>query len=56
MRETLGGSCPPFRHKIQHGHQEAAEGVGLLFGPLVLVYQDVEQTPRLQLGDMAQVT
>lgn len=54
--EALGRCSPPFRHQVQHGQEEAAEGVGLLFGPLVLFYQDVKQTPRLQLGDVTQVT
>lgn len=55
MGEALGRCGPPFRHQVQHGQQEAAEGVGLLFGPLVLFHQHVQQTPRLQLGDVTQV-
>lgn len=56
MGEALCRGGPPFRHQVQHGLEEAAEGVGLIFGPLVLFYQHVKQTPRLQLGDVAQVT
>lgn len=55
MGEALGCCGPPFRHQVQHGQQEAAEVVGLLFRPLVLFYQHVEQTPRLQLGNVTQV-
>lgn len=55
MGEALGCSGPPFRHQVQHGQKEAAERVCLLFGPLVLLYQDVKQTPRLQLGDVTEV-
>lgn len=53
--QTLSCCGPPLRHQVQHGQQKAAETVRLLFGPLVLFYQDVEQTPRLQLGDVTQV-
>lgn len=55
MGEALGCCCPPFRHQVQHGQKEAAERVGLLFGPLVLLYQHLKQTPRFQLGDVTQV-
>lgn len=56
MGEALGSCGPALRHQVQHGQQEAAEVVRLLFGPLVLLNQHVEQTPRLQLGDVTQVT
>lgn len=56
MGEALGSRGPPLRHQVQHGQQEGAEVVRLLFGPLVLLNQHVEQTPRLQLGDVTQVT
>lgn len=56
VREALGRRGPPFRHQVQHGQQEAAERVSLLLGPLVLLHQDFEQAPRLQLGDVSQVT
>lgn len=55
MGEALSCCGPPFRHQVQHGQQKAAETVRLLFGPLVLFYQDVKQTPRLQLGDVPQI-
>ena len=42
MGEAVGRRGPPFRHQVQHGQQEAAEAVCLVFGPLVLFYQDVE--------------
>lgn len=38
MRETLSGCGPPFGNKVQHRLQEAAEVVGLFFGPLVLLH------------------
>lgn len=56
MGEALGRCGSPFRHQVQHGQKEAAKALGLLFGPLVLFYQHVKQTPRLQLGDVTQVT
>lgn len=55
MGEALGCRGPPFRHQVQHGQQEAAEGVCLIFGPLVLFYQHVKQPPWLQPGDVTQV-
>lgn len=54
--EAVGGRGSPLGHQVQHGQQEAAEAVRLLFGPLVFIHQDVEQAPRLQLGDVTQVT
>lgn len=55
MGEALGCGGSSFRHQVQHGKQEAAERVGLLFGPLILFYQDIKQTPRLQLGDVPEI-
>lgn len=55
MGEALSRCGSPLRHQVKHGQQEAAERVGLLLGPLVLLNQDVEQSPRLQLGDVSQV-
>lgn len=55
MGEALGCCGPLFRHQVKHGEKEAAEGVGLLFGPLILFYQHVQQTPGLQLGDVTQI-
>lgn len=42
MGEALGRGGPPFRHQVKHGQQEGAEGVRLLFGPLILLYQHVK--------------
>lgn len=55
MGEALGCGGSSFRHQVQHGKQEAAERVGFLFGPLILFYQDIKQTPRLQLGDVPEI-
>lgn len=42
MGEALGCGGSPFRHQVQHGQQEGAEGVCLIFGPLILFYQHVK--------------
>lgn len=42
--------------QLQHGKQEVGEAVGLFARPLVLVDQHLQQTPRLQLCDVFQVT
>lgn len=38
--------------QLQHGNQEVSEALGFFPGPLVLVDQDLQQAPRLQLGDV----
>lgn len=48
-----GGSF--LRHYLQHGLQERAELDGFFPGPLVLIQQDLDQTPRLQLRNVPQV-
>lgn len=49
--QTLG-SCGSFLwQQLQHGQEERAELDGFLLRPLVLIQQDLKQTPRLQLGD-----
>lgn len=55
VAETLGGSGPLLRDELQHGQQEGGEARGLLLRPLVLLHQDLQETPGLQLGDVLQV-
>lgn len=46
----------PVGLQLQHGQQEVAELGGLVQGPLVLLQQHLEQTPRLQVGNVSQLT
>lgn len=55
MSETLGSRGSSLRQQLQHGEQEGAELGSLLLGPLILIQQDLQQTPRLQLGDASQL-
>lgn len=55
MFQALGGCGSFLRQQLQHGQQEGAELGGLLPRPLVLIQQDLQQTPRLQLGDVSQL-
>lgn len=41
--------------QLQHGKQEVCEALRLFAGTLVLVYQHLQETPRLQLGDVFQI-
>lgn len=54
--EAEGCCCPPLRDQVQHGQQKTAEVMSFFFWPLVLFHQNIEQTPRLQFGDVAQIT
>lgn len=56
MPETLSGSGSLLRHELQHGQQEICEASSLLLRPLILLHQNLQKTPRLQLGDVFQVT
>lgn len=51
--QALGGCGSFLRQQLQHGQQEGAELGGFLPRPLVLIQQDLQQTPRLQLGDVS---
>lgn len=42
--------------QLQHGNKEVGEALGFFAGPLVLVNQHLQQAPRLQLGDVFQIT
>lgn len=46
----------PVGLQLQHGQQEVAELGGLVQGPLVLLQQHLEQAPRLQVGNVSQLT
>lgn len=46
----------PLRLQLQHGQQEITELSRLIQRPLVLLQQNLEQTPRLQVGDVTQLT
>lgn len=45
-----------FRNQLQHGKQEVCEALRFFAGPLILVDQHLQETPRLQLGDVFQIT
>lgn len=56
VAEALG-SCSSFLgNQIQHGEEEAAEALRLLPRPLVLLHQDLQEPPWLQLSDVPQLT
>lgn len=42
--------------QLQHGQQEVAELSRLVQRPLVLLQKHLEQAPRLQVGDVTQLT
>lgn len=42
--------------QLQHGNKEVGEALSFFAGPLVLVNQHLQQAPRLQLGDVFQIT
>lgn len=54
--EALSGGGSLLRNKLQHGEQEICEAGGLFLGPLILLHQNLQKAPRLQLGDVFQVT
>lgn len=54
--ETLSSGGPLLRDEFQHRQQEVCEAGSLLLGPLILLYQNLQEAPRLQLGDVFQVT
>lgn len=56
VAQAFGGCGSFLRDELQHGQKKVCEALGLLPRPLVLVLQDLQQTPRLQLGDVLQVT
>lgn len=56
VAEALGSRSSFLGNQIQHGEEEAAEALRVLPLPLVLLHQDVQKPPRLQLSDVPQLT
>lgn len=54
--QTLGSRGSSLRQQLQHGQEEGAELGRVLLAPLVLVQQDLQQAPRLQLCDASQLS
>lgn len=54
--EAFAGRSPLLRHHLQHGQEEVGEVAGVFVRPAVLLHQHVKQGPRLQLGDVSQLT
>lgn len=55
VAQTFRSRGSLFRDQLQHGKQEVCEALCFFTGPLVLVDQHLQQTPRLQLGDVFQI-
>lgn len=55
VREAEGCCGPSLRDQVQHRQQKTAKVVSFFFWPLVLFYQNIKQTPRLQFGDVTQI-
>lgn len=55
VREAEGCCGPSLRNQVQHWQQKTAEVMSFFLWPLVLFYQNIEQPPRLQLGDVTQI-
>lgn len=50
-------SCGSFLgDQLQHGKQKVGEALSFFTGPLVFINQHLQQAPRLQLGDVFQIT
>lgn len=56
VAQALGGCGSLLRDQLQHGKQEVGEALCFFMGPLVLVNKHLQQAPRLQLGDVFQIT
>lgn len=54
--QALRCAGPAFRLQLQHGEQEVAELGSLVQGPLVLLQQNLKKTPRLQIGNVSELT
>lgn len=54
MLQALRRRGPALGLQLQHGEQKVAELGRLVQGPLVLLQQDLEQAPRLQVGNVAE--
>lgn len=55
VAEAIARCGPLLGYHLQHRQQEMGEVAGVFMRPSVLFYQDVEQRPRLQLGDVPQL-
>ena len=55
VTEAVGGRRTLLGVEVQHRQEKVGEGVGLDFRPLVLLHEDLVQSPRLQLGDVTQL-
>lgn len=55
VAQALGRRGSFLWDQLQHGDQEVGEALGFFSGPLVLVYQHLQQAPGLQLGDVFKV-
>lgn len=56
VAQALGSSCSFLRDELQHGKKKVCEGLCFLPRPFILILQNLQQTPRLQLGDVLQIT
>lgn len=56
VTQALRGCGSLLWDQLQHGKQEVSKALGFFTGPLVLVNQHLQQAPRLQLGDVFQIT
>lgn len=54
--QALRCGGPALGLQLQHGEQKVAELGGLVQGPLVLLQQDLEKAPRLQVGNVSELT
>lgn len=56
VSEALCSRSSLLWYQVQHWEKEASKGSCLLFRPLILLHQHLQQTPRFQLGNVPQVT
>lgn len=56
VAQALCCSGSLLRDQLQHGQQEIREALCLFTWPLVFIHQHFQQTPRLQLRDVFQIT
>lgn len=54
MLQALRRRCPYNRVVLEHWQQKVGELLGLYGIPIVLLHQHIEQTPRLQFGNVPQ--
>lgn len=56
VAEAFGSSSSFLGDQVQHGQKEAGKALSFLPLPVVLLHQDIQEPPRLQLTDVPQVT